>query len=327
MDFFQAEEYIYPMKQGMLRTFAIVVMIFLVSLPSLSAQIPRSSITFAFAGFLYDESDFDSDELSVLENRVTSHLLEISREENYSILPIENRQPFRSAFPFGENALAFFDRYPESVPPRSRGVIIGEANRIGARVYLDLHMYSVSTGELLLAHSSDFAGIEQSISGARTMVLGLFGFEEDRDSSGIAQGIRSQAGSDVEWQRPSMSFIAGTWQGDTGIGAVTIETDGSGFANLSGSDRMRIRVTIDGEQVRVRQDEPNAPKLYLSLFPYSIATQIVNLARPMSWEFRLSADGELLIGEKFTSYFYIEDGEISRVDNTYSRDATWTRID
>jgi hypothetical protein len=315
------------MRPAISRTVLLSILLFAALAAGINAQIPRSSITFAFAGFISDDGDFDADELSVLENRFTSHMLEVGRQENYSIITIENRQPFLQSFPFGENVLAFLDRFPQSVPPRSRGIIIGEANRIGSRIYIDLHLYSVSSGELLLAHSADFPSIEESIAGSRSMVFSLFGFEEERDSRGIAQGVESQAGNDMAWQRPSMAYISGTWQGDTGLGAVTIESDGSGFANLSGTDRMRIRVTIDGDEVRVRQDEPNAPKLYLPLFPYSIATQIVGLARPMAWEFRLTADGEYLIGEKFTSYFFIEDGEISRVDNSYSRAATWSRID
>ncbi len=326
MDFLVRREYINCMG-ALTRRVLLLLSAFTLIISSVYAQIPRSSITFAYAGFLFEESQFQSSEITVLENRVTSHLLEVARQANYSIVPIEDRQAFRRFFPFGENALSFFDDYGGQIPARSRGVIVGQANRIGSRVYVDIHIYSLSSGELLIAHSDDFPDLETSISGSRGMVFSLFGFEEEQESRGIAQGVERQSGSDVQWQRPSMAYISGTWQGDTGLGAVTIESDGSGFANLSGDDQMRIRVSIEGEQVRVRQDEPNAPKMYLPLFPFSIANQIVSIARPMSWEFRLTDDGELLIGRKFTSYFYIEDGEISRVDNTYSRDATWTRID
>lgn len=292
------------------------------------AQIPRSSISFAYAGLIDRESSIPRASLSILENRITSYLLEVGRRENYSILPLENRRDFAQSFPFGENALAFFESHQDILPPRIRGVIIGEVNVLSSRLYVDIHIYSLSSGELLLAHSADFSNIEEGIDGSRAMVFGLFGFEDQDDSrGGIAAGVQSQAGSAQQWQRPSMAYLAGTWQGDTGLGSVSIASDGTGRADLSGNDRMNIRVSIDGELVRVRQDEPNAPKLYLSLFPYSIASQIVDLARPMSWEFRLTSDGAQLIGEKFTSYFYIENGEISRVDNTYSRPAIWTRMD
>lgn len=294
----------------------------------LSAQIPRSRISFAFAGLLSDQEDFSPEEITVLENRITSHLLEIGQAENYRIIPIDDTSRFNSSFPFGENAGAFLQNYPDAAPPQSRGVIIGEINRIGERIYLDLHIYSRTSGELLLANSSDFAGFEDAVSGVRRGVRSLFGFEDESVSStGIARGVQSQSGSDQEWRRPTMNGISGTWEGDTGIGNVIIESDGTAYAELAGNDGMRLRVVIEEEKVRIRQDEPNAPKLYLPLFPYSIASQIVDLARPMSWEFRLSSSGDNLIGEKFTSYFFIEDGQISRVDNTYSRAARWIRIE
>lgn len=316
------------MRAGATATAIITLLIAFSALPgNLYAQIPRTSITFAYGGILSGDTDIDHRELEVLENRITSQLLEVGKSENYSIINIDNRQSFLTGFPFGGNVLNFLDSRRNEIPPGARGIIVGQIHRIGQRIYVDLHIYSVSSGELLLATSADFSGMEETIADSRNMIFELFGVEPTAGTRGIAQGVERQAGSDVEWKRPSMSFLSGTWQGDTGIGSVTIQTDGTGFAELTGDDTMRIRVNIDGEEVRVRQDEPNAPKLYLSLFPYSIALQIVNLARPMSWEFHLSSDGQQLVGEKFTSYFYIEDGEISRVDNTYSRAATWIRMD
>ena len=299
----------------------VFLLLLVLFLPELQAQIPRSPISFAFLGFTHNSKNIDIDEVMVLENRVISHLLEIARAENYVITPIENNATLLGGISFGQNISTALEQ--NSLPRQTRGIIVGNVHRIKDRIYVDLHIYSFSSGDLLLAVSADYADFEETVSQSQQLILELFGLQESNQAQGITQGLERQAQN----FSPNMALISGTWKGDAGLGSITIYANGTAFATLREEETMRLKITVHNDLVRVQQDEPNSPKIYAPLFPYSIVHQIVDLARPMTWDFHLSSDGTMLFGEKFTSYFYIEDGTISRVDNTYSREATWTRID
>src|SRR5690606_37830032 len=139
-------------------------------------------------------------------------------------------------------------------------------------------------------------------------------------SEGLSMGLNQQTSEARFHTSPSLALIQGTWVGDRGLGRVSIARDGTATAERgdNGSDgAMRLQVRVENDLIRIRQDAPNAPKMYMAAFPYGIATQIVGLARPMTWEFRLSQDARRLVGKKFTSFVTVEQGSVTRVDNTY----------
>jgi hypothetical protein len=137
----------------------------------------------------------------------------------------------------------------------------------------------------------------------------------------------SAAPSLVKGYRASVALqdIIGVWQGDKGLSTVRLQSDGSGIASLSGT-AMRLKVRVVGGTILVDQDQPNAPEFYMGpTIGFSLAKLIAKDARPMRWVFQLSLDGMTLSGIKETTLVDILDYKIRKLDNSYSREAAWTK--
>ncbi len=299
---------------------------------SIAAQ---SQVVFAFVGVHTTDESLTAAEVRVLENRLTSSLVQVAEKENYGLIIPNNRQKILNEI---GPRLGLQGTQPTNLEigtqVAARALVAGEANHVGARYYLDLETIQVDNGKTLNRVSGDFTGYDELITGSQGLVFSLF--QLSGINTGPADGgAPSVSRAPVESSAPqsgeflpsvNLNLISGTWQGDKGINTVEIQNDGTGVAALDDKNTMKLRVTVDKDQVIVRQDEPNAPKMYLPFFPYSIAVQIVELARPMSWVFRLSSDRNTLDGTKETSFFRIDRGNVVYVDNTYTRTADWHRI-
>jgi hypothetical protein len=128
------------------------------------------------------------------------------------------------------------------------------------------------------------------------------------------------------FKAPVISNLVGTWKGDKGLENVRLLPNGTGIAVLSGGGTMKVRITINADQILVVQDQPNDAAMYKSAFvSFDVAKKIAAQARPMRWVFTLSPDGLKLDGTK-ESVSISGDGSSLKVDNTYQREATWVRI-
>lgn len=154
------------------------------------------------------------------------------------------------------------------------------------------------------------------------------------DSSSLS-GAQSQAGSadssaqstgSAREDSPTLKQIAGTWSGDRGIERISIFPDGRAVALLDSGTIMRLTVSISNATVTIEQDGPNSPSYYRSAgISLAQARIIASQARPWVWIFTLSADGRKLSGQKQSVFVRIStSGELS-VDNSYVREAFWTR--
>jgi hypothetical protein len=132
---------------------------------------------------------------------------------------------------------------------------------------------------------------------------------------------------DKETETSLLDRVAGTWRGDKGIDEIIIEGNGSGEAVLANGVSMALRFTEEYGQIIAEQDEPNRAELYTSIVTPEIAVQLVDAARPQRWVFDLSANGGILKGVKETTYFSVDFGKLVSVDNEWSRDAIWERIE
>lgn len=286
----------------------------------------REDYVFAFLGIQNPEAGLSQPELRVLENRFASFLVQISSTEPYRfIFPDDRTEVLDRLTSGGTEAIGAnlpVQRIPANWQPLARGILTGTVTKLGGTMYLDLFIHNRANGSLLLTRQDSFAGFDAMISRLQTTAYTLFGLQAS-PVAGVSQGLNQN--STPLFTEATLALIQGTWVGDAGLGIVNIRPNGTASADLGENGEMRLQVRIENGLVRIRQDEPNAPKMYMSVFPYSIAAQIVGLARPMSWEFRLSADGTRLIGNKFTSLVTVEQGTVSRVDNTYFRDAVWER--
>lgn len=133
----------------------------------------------------------------------------------------------------------------------------------------------------------------------------------------------------------SQSALEGSWQGDKTLGDVHIGADGTGEITFLHDPQLTMAITVErqGETYVVSQAEPNRDAFYTSLFEPGVARILTEEMRPMVWEFQLSADGERLVGTKYTSYIYVErakgpDPKVLSVDvdNDYQRPAEWVRL-
>jgi hypothetical protein len=317
------------MKQGFS---AILLSLFV--LVTVVGQIPHSQVVFAYLGMSVDNPQLaknlrDTD-LQVLENRIKGYLLDIARQENYSIASPQNASSVlgllqqKKAASFQEELLGY------STSLTANGVLVfrleADLNNV---LHLYAMMFSVPGGETVVNMVESANNLDQLLTKVPGLVYSLFGLNPpsaQNDRSVAGQSSRNAVGAFSRDHDLVIKDISGTWQGDYDQAKVEIRADGSGLIWFNQTDSMKIKVSVSGQTVYVRQDEPNSPKLYLSVFPYTIAVQVVRLARPMSWEFQVTPERNRMIGKKDTSYFYIEQSKILQVDNTYSRDAVWTRI-
>ncbi|MFP4509028.1 MAG: hypothetical protein ACLFNQ_02765 [Spirochaetaceae bacterium] len=298
------------------RTCLAALLILLSASPALIADEERPVLT--FAGFVAREGDVTAAELRVFENRIISVLIPVAETSGFSVTIPRNR---------GE----ILERVLESAEGLSTElardisadyIIVGEINRIDGMLFVDVRSVFVDTMEIASLFSREFAGFSAALGSAREMVATLV--ESSSDITRNPAAPQAETREEVRSQL-SLDDIAGVWNGDRGLGIVEINNDGSGTAYLNGSGSMRISVTIDDNRVVVRQDEPNAPKMYMTVFPYTVAVQIVDIARPMRWVFTLNQDGNTLSGVKDTTFFQVDRGRVVWADNTYSREAIWTR--
>lgn len=288
----------------------------------------QDGYVFVYLGILDPDTVLSAPQRRVLENSLTNTLLEISRSQPYSFLfPEDGMEVLVRLQPSAGRDLQVRN-LSSDWQPLARGFMSAEINRVGESYYLDLLIHSRSTGRVLLTQQISFPSFETLTTQLPGTTYALFGLSRS-PSEGLSLGL-SQQSSEIRFHTsPSLALIQGTWIGDRGLGRVSIARDGSATAELgeNGADgTMKLQVRVENDLIRIRQDEPNAPKMYMSSFPYAISTQIVALARPMTWEFRLTQDAARLIGKKFTSYVTVEQGNVTRVDNTYFRDATWDRV-
>ncbi len=299
---------------------------------SIAAQQQSTQLVFAFVGVSSLNEDITQAEIRVLENRLTTALVGIAQSQGYSIIIPRNRDLIRTRLDSVKDNERSQGASGLAELVAAHGVVIGDIHRISDNFFLDLQVIATSSGDTLFAYSAEFENYLAALDGGRHAMYALFDVEIRESYEGdIAQReTNAQSTARLEthafYQEPSPELITGRWSGDVGIDHIELFSDGRGVARIPGGHTMRVRFETIEDQIVVVQDEPNAPKLYLGSFPYSLAVQIVELARPMRWIFRLSRDGTQLIGSKETTSVRVEQGRVVGADNSFSRPAAWERL-
>jgi len=269
-------------------------------------------------------------EASMLERLVVSYIV-----ETRSFRVVDARGQDR-ALAETEAALSRGESVADALPLAADFIVDGSLGRIGELFVLSLEVTRVSDGEMLSV-SDTAESISDIVLRARASTRRLFGFESasERQSSAEppADEAQAPAADAIEPEssaafvgKPTVSDVSGTWRGDKGLETVRIFPNGAGLAVLSGGGTLKLRVTIDGDEVIVAQDQANDAALYrASSITFAMAKAIAERARPMRWVFRLDAGRELLSGRK-ESVAVSYSGEELLIDNDYVREASWTRI-
>jgi hypothetical protein len=289
-------------------------------------------VVFAYLGLATDSAKASEGlrgtEIQVLENRIRGCLLDIARQENYSITSPQNAAAMLSLIRQRQTARFQEELLVYSTSLTASGVLAFRLDQDASGILrLSSSMYAVPGAEAVAESAVSDTNLDGLLARVPSQVYGLFGLSAPGPvADRTAPAGRTAVGAFTRDRDLQFRDIVGTWQGDYDFTKVEIKADGSGVIWLNTTETMRVKVSLDSQTVTVRQDEPNSPKMYLSVFPYTIAVQIVRLARPMSWQFKVTPELDRMVGKKETSYFYIEQSKVLQVDNTYSRDAVWTRI-
>jgi hypothetical protein len=293
------------------------------------AQQSEQKLVYAFIGVDTATDSIGRSQLRVLENRLTGHLVEVAETGGYSVVIPRNRAQIL------DEVEALFDEQGAAFPDLARlvsahAMVAGEINVVNDIWYMDLQAIRTESAETVATSSAQYGSFEELLNRSAEVVYALFDMpyvatsREEEIERFAAPSLPSPPPADPSAD-VTVGMVTGRWIGDQGIDTVRINRDGSATAELGGGNTMRLKVYTEDGRFHVRQDEPNAPRMYMATFPYSIAVQIVELARPMSWVFALSEDGERLSGVKETSFIFVEKGRVVRVDNTYVREAVWIR--
>ncbi|MDR1211838.1 MAG: hypothetical protein LBK40_06370, partial [Spirochaetaceae bacterium] len=121
------------------------------------------------------------------------------------------------------------------------------------------------------------------------------------------------------------SLVIGRWRGDAGIEMIRLQGGGAGLAVFSSGVQMNIRYRIQDNVLYVTQNSPNSERYYHPV-PFGIARQLVELAEPMSWEFRLFANGTALRGQKTATAVEYSGDTIVNLHRGAVRNAEWAKI-
>ncbi len=289
-------------------------------------------LVYAFIGVKADAKL--SVENRILENRLILELVKLGVRENFSLITPKNREDILKEIEFSDSkGRKEKPRFAGGNLPSARGIIGGELLKVEENYYLHLEILRTETLETINSAENKATSLEGLLGDLKRTVSLLYDLPDPQPLPSPIPPEQTTATKgddgmeDASWtaEGVSMGDIVGTWKGDKGVESVRIKSDGTAIANLGGWNSMRLSIVVDNNQVIIRQDEPNSPKLYLNSFPYSLAVQAAELARPMRWVFSLSRDKKMLKGIKETSFFQIENGRILSADNSYSRSAVWIK--
>lgn len=308
----------------------VFLAVFCAAFSSAVSQLPNSQIVFTYAGLHVSKpagAVISPIEMQLLDTRIKAALLEVARQENYRIVELD-MQNVLGQLP-DESYIVPLIRHARTngTALSGNGLIFCSLSFKQDRMTFNAQMYSTPSFELVMEMNDSGKTIDEILNHIRHPLYGLFGISPPGNTQvATNSSSRTSVGAFLQNKDITFSDVRGVWQGDYGIGKVELFGDGTGLAHLNESESIMIKILVDGNTILIKQDEANSPKIYLPIFPYSIASQAVRLARPISWEFKLTVERDRLFGVKNTSYFYIEQGKVIQVDNTYSRDAVWIRI-
>jgi len=274
-------------------------------------------------------SGVGASEASTMERLVASYIVELKA------FRVFDSQGQELALSETEAALNLGVTTATVAPLAADYVISGTLGKIGEIYVFTLDATKVSSGEKLSVSDTALA-LSDIVLRSRDLTRSLFGRRDTAigsvstpgaDSGQQAATTATPTSSTPTWKASlRLSDISGSWRGDKGLETVRVFSNSTGLAVLTGGGTLKIRIAIQGDMIEILQDQPNDPNLYRSpSVTFEMARRIAAQARPMRWLFRLDAAGQTLIGTK-ESIAISGSGSDLKVDNTYVRDASWSRI-
>lgn len=280
-------------------------------------------------------TSLSSSDAAMMERLVVSYIAEL---DMFRIIDTAGQE---MALSEAESALSLGSANNIILPLSADFIMSGTLGKIGDLFILTLEVTKVSSGEKLSV-SDTAKTISDIVLRAKDLTKALLRVENSQDAqiaSTASQGVLGPADSPQNgavmadnpeipayWDKPEIRDLTGSWNGDKGIETIRILQNSTAIAVLSGGGIVKLRLKIDKSSITVMQDQPNDPVMYRSSgISFADAKKISELARPMEWQFKLSSDKNTLSGIKATSAVSGRASSL-QVDNNYSREAVWTRI-
>ncbi|MDR1430229.1 MAG: hypothetical protein LBI85_08040 [Spirochaetaceae bacterium] len=204
---------------------------------------------------------------------------------------------------------------PDGIPAEPDFVISGSLTLEGEDRVLTLDLSNTHTGQAVQFTSAHKTTGEMALKTRSLVQLAMASRPEGGEGSG--EGENAEALSE--------GLVIGRWRGDAGIEMIRLQGGGAGLAVFSSGARMNIRYEIRDNVLYVVQSSPNSERYYHPV-PYGIARQMVELAEPMSWEFRLFGNGTSLRGQKTATAVEYSGDTIINLHTGAARDAEWTKM-
>ncbi|QQO07972.1 TP0183 family DNA metabolism protein [Breznakiella homolactica] len=192
-------------------------------------------------------------------------------------------------------------------------ILSGSIKVDGDNRVLIIEVVNIKTGEMV-NFSSNHKTISDLALKSRALVqqaLMSGGAEENAAANEVPEAITGQK-------------LTGRWKGDKGIEVVRLLRDGTGLAVFSSGAQMSLSYTITGDTVEIIQTSPNSDRFYHPV-PYGVAKQLVELAEPMKWKFRLFGDGLYLRGTKSATAVEYTGETILNLTYGDEREAEWVK--
>ncbi|MCX7656758.1 hypothetical protein [Treponema sp. J25] len=191
-------------------------------------------------------------------------------------------------------------------------IITGSVGKLGNKVILTLERIKLSDGQKITV-SGRYATFEELLSHLSPLLEQLVWIEKKASPSGS------------ETKEPiTEELLIGSWWGDRGIEMVRLFSGGKGQAILTSGAKMELSYSIQPQGVKIWQSSPNQDRFYHPV-PYKVAQQLVDIARPMEWEFTIYEGGKLKGIKRATAVRY-EGETIIEVIHGSVREAEWTKI-
>ncbi len=95
----------------------------------------------------------------------------------------------------------------------------------------------------------------------------------------------------------SVDALAGSWSAEQGIERIMILRGGRGAAVFSSGFSLMLSLSLEEGELVVLQRGRSSPLQFVDL-PDPVAEKAAEQAPPIEWRFRISADGNILAGEK-----------------------------
>ncbi|MCX7656586.1 MAG: hypothetical protein N2Z76_08690 [Treponemataceae bacterium] len=191
-------------------------------------------------------------------------------------------------------------------------IITGSVGKLGNRVILTIERIKLSDGQKITV-SGRYTTFEELLSHLPPLLEQLVWIEKKASPS------VSEAKEAI-----TEELLIGSWWGDRGIEMIRLFGGGKGQAILTSGAKMELTYSIQPQGVKIWQSSPNQDRFYHPV-PYKIAQQLVDIARPMEWEFT-SYEGGKLKGIKRATAVRYEGETIIEIIHGSVREAEWTKI-